>query len=101
MEKRMWLDQTAAEPNLWRVVSEGEGLVPLNQRGLAIVYVDDVLVLGEKEVVESVIQRFQKEWEISSPEWLGIQKAVRFLGLDLFSTQMDSSSLKSPMFKTY
>ena len=35
-EKTMWLEQAAAEPNMWKVVSEREDIVPL-QRGLAIV----------------------------------------------------------------
>ena len=82
--KRIWMEQTAAEPNLWKLVSEEDSLIP-TQRGLAIVYVDDVLILGEKKIVESVIQRFKEEWEISSPEWLGPKVPVRFLGMDLYS----------------
>ena len=80
--KRMRLGQPIAEPNMWRIVKEEDATLP-SQEGLMMVYVDDALILSNDGVVNGLISRMKKTWELSKPEWLGVDAPVRFLGMDL------------------
>ena len=52
--------------------------------GYFVTYVDDVLAVGDRSVLEGFCQRMQQEWEVGTPEWLEEGgKAVRFLGMEL------------------
>ena len=50
---------------------------------IAVVYVDDFLVCGPKEVVTEVAKIIQEVWDTSELNFLGPQNAVRFLGMEL------------------
>ena len=80
--KRVRLDQSIAEPNMWRIVKE-EGATEPSQEGLMMVYVDDALILSNDGVVNGLISRMKKTWELSNPEWLGEDAPVRILGMEL------------------
>ena len=56
-------------------------------RGMMLVYVDDLLILGPEKIVRGGLERIKKEWDISQPEWLGSEKPVRFLGIDIWKTE--------------
>ena len=85
-EKLMVFKAADTDPNVWKLVEAEEGITP-ETRGLMLVYVDDLLILGEKALVQATLQRVAKKWEISTPEWLGGLKPVRFLGLDIWRTE--------------
>ena len=55
--------------------------------GLALVYVDDVMLFGTREVVEKGLQCFQKTWETSEPTWVGEGELVRYCGMELSRTE--------------
>ena len=57
--------QSFAEENLWLVRKDAED--GAHVEGLALVYVDDVMLFGAKEVVEKGLQCFHKTWETSKP----------------------------------
>ena len=79
-----------AEPNLWKIIwmdergddEEGQELLgPL--RGFILIYVvDDMLILSPRDIAEEVIRTLQKEWDTSTPEWLG-SAGVRFFSMEL------------------
>ena len=48
-----------------------------------IVYVDDILVGGPRNLATATMSTIQRLWQCSEPEEVGCEKAVRFLGLDL------------------
>ena len=54
---------------------------------MMLVYVDDLLILGPEKIVRGGLERIKKEWDISQPEWLGSEKPVRFLGIDIWKTE--------------
>eukprot|EP00434_Breviolum_minutum_P043255 symbB.v1.2.038547.t2/scaffold6043.1/size21519/1 len=81
--KSYWLDQSLAEPNMWKIMKEEEGEDPI-QEGFMMIYVDDALILSVEGVVSALIERLGKIWELSKPDWLGDRKPVRFLGVDLW-----------------
>ena len=70
------------DPNVWKITASGDGLID-EARGLMLVYVDDLLILGPRELVQRCLQRISQEWELSKPEWLNELSAVRFLGMGI------------------
>ena len=52
------------EPNLWRVLGDNKTTL-----GFMFVYVDDLMVLGPLDVVESVIDQIRRVWTCSTPEF--------------------------------
>lgn len=80
--EKVRMAQMLTEPNLWRIV-EGEGATEV-LRGVVVVYVDDMLFLGEEKYVDLMIEEVRKKWETSVPEELGEEVGVRFLGAELW-----------------
>ena len=85
------LKQMESEQNLWKVVVLRKGFQEdledefvSNGRvvGLVMTYVDDILITGRREVMESVTQQLQQTWSTSVPEEIG-EKPVRFLGIEI------------------
>ena len=82
------LQQMVTEPNMWRIVKYTPGPFDATQAeqfcGILIIYVDDLLLLGEPAVLDSLVDTIQSKWEISSPEEIDSVTGVRFLGTELF-----------------
>lgn len=77
------LRQMASEPSMWLIVEEkdtGEETI----RGLMLVYVDDLLICGEEDAIERTTECVRQTWETSTPEKIGSEKGVRFLGMELW-----------------
>jgi hypothetical protein len=49
-----------------------------------LVYVDDLLLLGEDSVMQYVIKAIQTKWETSIPEVIDETSGVRFLGTEIY-----------------
>ena len=65
--------------NLWRIqCAHTHQLLGL------LVYVDDLLVLGEEEALSSTTKAIREKWETSEPEDINEDAGVRFLGTELF-----------------
>lgn len=77
------MEQSLVEPNMWKIVSE-DNQYKKELQGLVMMYVDDALILGTEKVVRSFVDELSSRWELSTPEWLNDQKAVRFLGMELW-----------------
>ena len=60
-----------------------------SQRGLMLVYVDDLLILSEKRIVQSVIDTISTKWEVSVPEWLNPERSTKFLGVGIWELEED------------
>ena len=67
--------QSFAEENLWLVRRKDAGDGD-RVEGLALVYVDDVMLFGTREIVEGGLQSFRKTWETSEPTWVGDREPV-------------------------
>ena len=76
-----------SDPNVWKIVVRSDELEE-EMKGVMLVYVDDLLILGEEGVVQGSLKRIKEEWDISPPEWLGPHKPVRFLGVDIWKTEV-------------
>ena len=75
-------EQLVTDPNVWKIVTYSEtGEEQL--RGVMIVYVDDLMILAPRSVVQGTVDRIKEEWEVSTPEWLEEEKATKFLGIEI------------------
>eukprot|EP00438_Fugacium_kawagutii_P033584 Skav205234 [mRNA] locus=scaffold1794:149103:155795:- [translate_table: standard] len=74
------LEALTSEPNLWKIKSTKDGRVG----GMIVVYIDDLLIIGEEEVKEAMISEVKKLWETSVPEEIDEKAGVRFLGMELW-----------------
>lgn len=92
-EKILRLRQLITEPNLWRIVEEKiekedeeEKLSTEEEemKGLMLVYVDDILIMGEPLIAEEVVAGIQRTWETSNPEKIGSDEGTRLLGMELW-----------------
>ena len=83
------LQQMVSEPNIWRMVrreaeevegwEEGGDLV-----GLLLVYVDDLLILSDMEVIDQTLKEIKEIWELSEPEEINEEVGTRFVGSELW-----------------
>ena len=86
MEKTLVMINLDAEPHLWKLVEKGSNPTSIDELyGLLMTYVDDILVVGSLDVVESVISKLRQTWSTSNPEWVS-EKPVRFLGMEVGKT---------------
>ena len=94
-ELRLW--QSFADENLW-LISETEPIqdwcgpqdwtplgLPAKILGWVGVYIDDMIIGGDKVVVQGVLDAVTARWKCGTPEWVGHESSrpLRFLGLDL------------------
>ncbi|CAE7274859.1 RE1 [Symbiodinium sp. CCMP2592] len=77
-DKVVVLTATTTDENLWKATYQGEDQL----QGLVLVYVDDILMMGEKTLVEAIYQWLVKDWKCSDLEWAE-DGSLRFLGIEL------------------
>ena len=83
--------QSVSEPNLWRILlGSGAGLeedeVSSELHGFLLVYVDDILILALRKILEETVKAIQEVWQTSDPEFLTRGK-VKYLGMELYETE--------------
>ena len=83
-EVKLVLNQLISEPNLWRIEEEEEkgGSQPGKLRGLLMTYVDDMLVVGQDQVVSKTMEAIQLKWKTSTPDRVS-STPVKFLGVEI------------------
>lgn len=72
-----------AEENLWLIKDTSlrdEGGV----QGLVLIYVDDMLVMSNPEITNMVVEKIQKTWEVTKPQWVTETEPVRFCGIEIY-----------------
>ena len=74
--------ENTTDQDIWKmVVVDGSSRTTA---GYFVTYVDDVLAVGDQELLKGFCDRMQKEWEVGTPEWvLDGGSAVRFLGMEI------------------
>ena len=88
IEDTQYMMEGTAQDDVWAIKSrsnsgvEGDGGWQL--AGLCATYVDDILVTGERKVIEQFHQRVREHWKIGEPEWVEEgREPVRFLGMEI------------------
>ena len=82
-KEEFYFESMTSEPNLWKIMQK-EKVSQDVQKGLMLVYVDDLLVLSKEEVVRGAIQTISSRWDVSEPEWLNEIKPTKFLGVEIW-----------------
>ena len=85
--KKLYLQQLTTESGLWKVMvkrPDHEHEAQEDFLALVLVYVDDLLVVGAKDVRQTFIDKIRERWETSEPEEVGESEGVRFLGTELW-----------------
>ena len=73
------INQADSEPNLWILRSSLDDTL----KGLILVYVDDMLITGSKEITTLVLEKIQKVWQTSIPEEVLDGTSSKFLGMEI------------------
>ena len=72
------LEQSAVEPNLWKLKSEDNRTL-----GLAIIYVDDVMLITSRPEAEAAYSWIRSLWECTALEAAAPDHPVTFLGVEI------------------
>ncbi|OLP97902.1 Retrovirus-related Pol polyprotein from transposon TNT 1-94 [Symbiodinium microadriaticum] len=76
-DKTITLVQGKVEPSWWSVMQDGTMLV-----GILVVYVDDLLICGEADVIKGVTAAIRSLWKTSDLQLVS-EGTIRFLGIEI------------------
>ena len=93
--KGCYLRQVASEANLW-VLEEEDGQ---NMKGMMLVYVDDLLITGEKVYAEALVEEIQKTWQTSTPERICDGQVTKFLGMEIYKEGVNIKASQTSFIK--
>ena len=75
--------QATPQTDIWLVQEQDEQNVWMTKGALAT-YVDDVLMVGETEIIQGFIDQVKMHWKIGEPEWvMEGREPVRLLGMEI------------------
>ena len=84
IEHTQYMMERTAQDDVWAIKSLVEGDGSWKLAGLCSTYVDDILITGERKVIEQFHQRVREHWKIGEPEWVEEgREPVRFLGMEV------------------
>ena len=73
------LKQLQSESELWLLRDEQTQEI----YGILVVYVGDLMYLAERDVVIQLHEQIKALWPTSELEWVGFERAVRYLGVEI------------------
>ncbi|CAE7711468.1 GIP [Symbiodinium sp. CCMP2592] len=83
------LRRLVADENIWQVVVLKEGSEePDFVAAYIVVYVDDILYLGEPSTISDVHAWLSAEWTSSPLTWASDMDGIRFLGLEIYKSKV-------------
>ena len=75
--------QATPQADIW-LVQEQDDRGAWTTKGAVATYVDDVLMVGEEEIIQGFIDQVKMHWKIGEPEWVREgREPVRFLGMEI------------------
>ena len=88
MKKSRVLRQCDTEENIWRIEEiyedhEGKPTGTNMILGLLLVYVDDFLMLGNRDTVQWLARKVEDMWEITPVEWANPCQGLRYCGTEI------------------
>ena len=81
----MVLKKLTADENVWKVVSS-DGTTEGSEVTIAyiVIYVDDIMYLGEPSVIYDIHEWLSSEWKASDLTWASAKEGIRSLGLEIY-----------------
>ena len=83
-KKGLVFKQGQADADVWRICSP-DG----NTEGLMVIYVDDFLIMGPKEVCDDAYEWMATTWEATPCQYATATQSVRFLGMEVRMIEED------------
>eukprot|EP00913_Durusdinium_trenchii_P004009 g3713.t1 len=81
--------QATPQTDIWLMQEEDEK-VGWRTKGALATYVDDVLMVGEEDIILGFIEQVKTHWKIGEPEWvMEGREPVRFLGMEVEKRGVD------------
>ncbi|CAE7296203.1 GIP, partial [Symbiodinium sp. KB8] len=84
--KRAILRRLVADENVWQLIYE-ESSEPQEALAYLIVYVDDIMYLGEPQTIQQLHEWLSSEWTSSPLLWASSEDGIRFLGLEIYKVK--------------
>ena len=72
-----------ADDNLWRMEEVCESSGESRWTGLLSVYVDDLLVGGERASIDAALASVAKMWAVADVEWAEVENPLKFCGFEI------------------
>ncbi len=72
--------EETAERHLWKLCSIQQ---PDRELGYLMVYVDDMMLVGQDDYIRAAMDAIRGEWQCSDPQWLSAEKSMRFCGFEV------------------
>lgn len=82
-----WNGYKTAEAHLWEVCQRGESEEEINVIGHVAVYVDDLMVVAEKEVAKDIMKELGRTFKMAEPEEVTLEKEVTLCGYHIKKTK--------------
>ncbi|CAE7288644.1 GIP, partial [Symbiodinium sp. KB8] len=79
------LCQSRADANVWAITYVLDGKEEI--LGYLNIYVDDVLYVGQAQVIFAVQEWLTQDWKASELSWATSESAIRFLGLEIEASE--------------
>ena len=73
----------SGDDNLWRMPETSTKTGQESWAGLMLVYVDDLLMSGEAEVIKLAMDAVAKKWTVSPVEWASPDRPLRYCGFEI------------------
>ena len=88
LRKTRLLRQCDTEENMWRIEEvyedrEGQPAGTTMVLGLLLVYVDDFLMLGNRDTISWLARQVENMWEITPVEWANPYQGLRYCGTEI------------------
>ena len=81
--------QATPQTDIWLIQEEDEK-AGWKTKGALATYVDDVLMVGEEDIILGFIEQVRTHWKIGEPEWVVEGRdPVRFLGMEIEKRGVD------------
>ena len=77
------LQPLVSDSQVWKILDPKD---EKNVKGYLLVYVDDVLIVGEPQAIQACYRWFADRWECDELATLRPESPLRFLGMELFQT---------------
>ena len=71
------------DENLWRFEETCDATGEIKWTGILSVYVDDLLVGGEKPSIEAALEAVAKMWSVAEVEWATVDHPLKFCGFEI------------------
>lgn len=87
--------QKTADDHIWRLMETTEDGGDPVWKGLMSVYVDDILIAADKEVVEAALGEVRNQWALAETTWASEGVPLKYCGFEIEAAAKDDGFIVS------